>query len=290
MSHGTPYITNDKASYSVEQILKKMILEDANGSPFVKTSSDVEAHTIVIEFNTDMQAEGIVADVTSVSDWNTFFNLPIKGTEFTSVLSENGNTKFTFVGGNYIYLSNGIFFSDARILSIVDDGAIHHIETDALNSCTNLHTLSFAHLESLGDYALVGCGSLVNINLPEAITIGNYALSTLDVLVSLNLPKVQTMGIHAVESNVSLQEVLLPLCTDVGESCFDNCTSLLTIYIPSVNNIGGTESNDSVFNGIIGLNITLTVPSEQMTILGDSNPDGDIQYLIDNNTVNVIQV
>jgi len=44
-----------------------------------------------------------------------------------------------------------------------------------------------------------------------------------------------------------------------------------------------------VFNGITGNTITLTVPAALMTCDG-GNPDGDIVYLDNNNTLTVIQV
>ena len=69
---------------------------------------------------------------------------------------------------------------------------------------------------------------------------------------------------------------------------FDNCGAT-AFTMRGVTNLGGTTGNDNVFASITGKAITLTIPSALMTCNG-GNPDGDIQWLIDNNTVTIITV
>ena len=64
---------------------------------------------------------------------------------------------------------------------------------------------------------------------------------------------------------------------------------MININLPMCTNLGGTVGNNSVFFGISGNNITLTVPSALMTC-NSGNPDGDIQYLQANNTVTIVTV
>jgi hypothetical protein len=50
--------------------------------------------------------------------------------------------------------------------------------------------------------------------------------------------------------------------------------------------LGGSVGDDSVFNGIIGETITLTIAASRETCNG-GNPDGDIVYLSANNTATI---
>ena len=85
----------------------------------------------------------------------------------------------------------------------------------------------------------------------------------------------------------NLTKLRLPNCVSIG---FQAIAGKLTeIYIPKCTTIGTTHGNDYVFLPVIGNTITLTIPSTLMTCNGGA-PDGDIQYLIDNNILTIIQV
>jgi hypothetical protein len=59
------------------------------------------------------------------------------------------------------------------------------------------------------------------------------------------------------------------------------------INIRNVSNIGDTTGNDSVFNGNTGNNVKVIAPSIHQTSNG-GNLEGDLQYLVDNNTVTFV--
>jgi hypothetical protein len=67
---------------------------------------------------------------------------------------------------------------------------------------------------------------------------------------------------------------------------FQDCINVTTINLPSCTNLGGLIGNDDVFLNITGQTITLTINPDLMTCNGGA-PDGDIQYLIDNNDVTI---
>jgi hypothetical protein len=70
----------------------------------------------------------------------------------------------------------------------------------------------------------------------------------------------------------------------VGANCFEYCTSLTSVYLPSCTNLGTTVGDNYVFLGITGQTITVIVPDALLTC-NVGLPDGDLQYLIANNTV-----
>lgn len=164
----------------------------------------------------------IVGDVNSVTDWNTFFDLPTYGNPFTSV-SVNGNTVFLY-GGAGITLKDSMFdYGD--LLVEIDDQAGCVVSTEYGVFYQN--------------------NALTLVNLPAATVIGSY--------------------------------------------CFNECFSLTSINLSSCTDLGGTVSDDGVFNFITGNTIALTISSALMTC-DSGNPDGDIVYLQANNTVTIVTV
>lgn len=97
------------------------------------------------------------------------------------------------------------------------------------------------------------------------------------------------MGANCFDSCSGLTNINFPSLTDIAAACFYFCSNIISINIPVCTTLGGTTGDNNVFSGIIGNNITLTIPTALMTCNG-GNPDGDIQYLTANNTVTIIQV
>jgi hypothetical protein len=72
----------------------------------------------------------------------------------------------------------------------------------------------------------------------------------------------------------------------VSDFFYSGCNNISTIVLTVCETLGSSVGYDYVFFNIIGKTITLTIPSSLMACNG-GNPDGDIQYLIDNNTVTI---
>ena len=100
-----------------------------------------------------------VIDASSVSDWNTFFDLPTYGTSFTSV-TVNGNV-VTLEGGSDIKLKDNLFWVDevmfTSLLEFVDLGCITEVGNYCFYGCTSLSNLSFSeNLIKIGGWAFAG--------------------------------------------------------------------------------------------------------------------------------------
>lgn len=207
-----------------------------------------------------------VADASSVSNWNTFFDLPTYGTAFTGV-NVVGNV-VNLRGGSGITVKNGLFVNNTHIINITDTlGCIIAAGTDSFNSCTGLVNPSFPALTAAGINCFAYCTGLVNPYFPSLITVGTACFYHCTGLVNPN--------------SLSL--------TSVGSFCFELCTSLTAFNFHICTALGATVGLDYVFYGITGKTITLTVPTALMTCDG-GDPDGDIRYLQANNTVTIIQI
>ena len=226
-----------------------------------------------------------VTDATSVSDWNTFFDLPTYGTPFTSV-DVIGN-EVTLSGGSGITLKGGIFSDSScatSLLKLEDLGCIidieceeiiledpsyshtirspflHYYETipgepEIFNVCSNLTEVIFTSVTNIGTYAFGGCSSLSSITIPNtAISIGDSAFFG-TALTSVVIPdSVTSIGDVAFQACEYLTSITLSNnITSIGPQTFDGCSSLLSIVIPdSVTSIG-----DMAFSGTALTEITI---------------------------------
>lgn len=230
-------------------------------------------------FSNILEVDAIVGDSSNVADWNTYFDLPTLGTPFTSVSVVGNEVKL--YGGSGIKAKPALMYGGYG-----NDNFI--IELDDQAGC----------ITSVGGDAFSYQYALTLVNLPECTIVygvsdspesdeGGFGYCT--ALVSVNIPKLATVEFAGFEYCNALESINFPLLTDIGNSAFGYCYPLTTINIPSCVNLGSTVTGSSVFIGVTGNTITLTVPSALMTNNGGL-PDGDIQYLQANNTVTVITV
>lgn len=222
-----------------------------------------------IEFTFDDIANVPVADASSVSDWNTFFDLPTNGTPFISV-SVLGNT-VKLHGGSGIKLKKYLFgYEPPHLISINDPYGII-VAIDDTVFTMGMTTASFE-----------------SFNLPGVITIGDSAFSQFNRATLFILPNAETIG-HGCFTINYFTEISLPSAIIIESSCFGSCYYLETISIPKCTSLGSDVIDAGVFSSITGNTITLTVPAALMTCNG-GNPHASIAYLQSNNTVTVIQV
>ena len=234
-----------------------------------------------------------VASASSVSDWNTFFDLPTNGTPFTSA-SVSGNEVSLF-GGSGITVKAAAFFGSASIVKMEDDGGVLvSILNAAFAFATAVTHIVSSTVTTVGVVGLVGAfkgaSALVNLDLPKATTwLNDVADGTCEgctSLVTLSVPAATALPAYFVFGCTSLQTLQAVLATAVKTNCVNGCTSLTLFDLPLCADLGGTAGDDFVFSGITGNTITANVAASLATIDG-GNPDGDLVYLAANNTVTI---
>lgn len=179
------------------------------------------------------------------------------------------------------------------------------------SGCISVSEFDFPLFTSAGDYCFYGCTNLLTINLPNLITAGMFCFGYCSSLAILDFPLLTIAPDYCFDVLVGVTTINLPslitagmLCFDtcslvstanfnnlqtVGEGCFRGWVSLSSFNLPSLITLGTTTGNEYVFEDISGKTITLTIPSALMTC-NSGNPDGDIAYLVANNTVTIIQI
>lgn len=139
-----------------------------------------------------------VGDPTSVSEWNTWFDLPTYGNPFTGA-SVNGD-EVTLSGGSNINLKPYLFGEDAAgpaLLSIQDTGSVVSIDEGVFSDygptyyygCPNLAVASFSSLNSIGTYAFADCFALTSFNITASVNLINdvYVFSGCTSLTDINV-------------------------------------------------------------------------------------------------------
>jgi len=217
------------------------------------TVLDVSENSVLLTFDYIASANNLVGDATEIFDWNKylFTDGGSTGTQFTSVVVV-GDTVQLFGGAN-IALGDSLFSTDydgyGHLISIEDTGCI--IE---------------ASYNTFGDYYEDSEGTILETALlPALVTAGEgcfYNSSGSGQLVTVDFSSLVTAGVQ----------------------CFQSCSGLTTLSLPVCTDLGGTTGNDSVFAGITGKTITLTIPAALET-------DGDVVWLCDplqGNTITII--
>lgn len=169
-----------------------------------------------LELTFDDIANVPVADASSISDWNTFFDLPTNGSPFTSV--EVVGDMVRLIGGSGITVKEYLFFENTNIVRF-DDLAlcISQTEFNSFSSCDNLLYVSMNNATIIGEGTFTVCTAMTYVSLNNATTIGDGCFSVCS----------------------ALQNVLMPSCTALGTTTGDNSVFLimsgatLTLTIPS---------------------------------------------------------
>ena len=202
----------------------------------VSAPSGSETTFLQLTFDSISGADLMVGDSSDVSDWNTFFDLPVNGNPFTRV-QVMGRIIFLYGGSNITLQSllMGDYQSDPRLQKIIDFGSISTIGYDAFTystGLTDLYLSSCTEVESdpAGQGAFFGCSSLVHVEMPLLTTLGD----------------------HVFEGDTSVLEFNLPLLETAGASCFYGCSSILAFGFPSL-----TSADDNCFNACTAATFTL---------------------------------
>jgi hypothetical protein len=100
------------------------------------------------------------------------------------------------------------------------------------------------------------------------------------------LGKLVTAGEGAFNNCYLATLFYLPLLTSIGTRGFYGAYACNTVYIPLCTSLGATVGDNLVFYNVAALSIGITIPYMLMTC-NSGSPDGDLQYLMANNTVSI---
>lgn len=256
-------------------------------SNLITMQEKTDCITDALELTFDDIANVPVADAASVSDWNTFFDLPTYGSPFTSV--EVVGNMVRLIGGSGITIKDMLFFENLNLLSVLKGIEIVSVGIAGFGYCDNLTEISLLSVAESGQNSFAINSALEVLNFPQLITAGDGSFSSNQSVNSMNFPLLRVAGSQCF-NGLSVNSVFnFPSLLSCGDNCFASCIAATNFYLPLCADIGSTTGYNEVFMGITGQTITLTIPAALMTCNGGA-PDGDIQWLQSNNTVTIVTV
>lgn len=219
-------------------------------------------------------ANAPVADPTSVSDWNTFFNLPTNGTPFTSVIVAGLEAKL--IGGGNLIVKPSAFQSSTAIDYVIDEaGVIIEIGDDSFGF-TTMSEFTANSMTDAGDRAFYvsTIGILNTLGLENAgdNCFGEFSCTTFNALNIVN------MGLQCFTNSTIAGAYTFNSLLTTGDSCFALAANITALTMSILTNLGSTVGDNGVFNGMTALT-AVTVPTALATIDG-GNPDGDLVYAV----------
>ncbi len=272
------------------------------GGGYIPETPTGPSYYVQLQFD---EAEGFpVTNPGSLSEWNTFFNLPSEGAPFTSIVYESPN--LVTLSGNGepdMNISEDLFISSTQILSFKDDGKVISVGDSAFFGSTivefvsgtidiassafkgsALSSLQIPQCRIAGEGAFTDCANLSNPQIDSIEELGIFAFLGCSLLAEFTSNTLTYAGFGCFKGCYSLQSVSLPSVTSIGNQAFGDCYSLISLSMPSLEFLGTTTGNDSVFSGVndpsrgnAGLDVY--VPSALSTV-NAGNPDGDITFLL----------
>ena len=224
-----------------------------------------------------------VADPTSVSDWNTFFDLPSNGLVFTSVLVTG--SQVTLFGGGSMIISNGLFASNTNLIEIEDHaGVVIEGGTNSFTECTNLTRLMFPEMLVAGELCFGNLSSVSFYDLSKLTIAGGWCFENWTTPI-LQLYSLITAGDRCFRTSTCIR-YLMPVATTIGEQAFSGCISAEDIDIPLCVNLGTNPADATVFDTIVGQAITLNIAAVNATNNAGAE-HASIVYLIAMNSATI---
>lgn len=219
-------------------------------------------------------ANAPVADPTSVSDWNTFFDLPTNGTPFTSVIVSGLEAKL--MGGGNLIVKNAAFQLSTAIDYVIDEtGVIIEVGVGSFAIVT-MSEFTANSMSEAGSSAFSGA----TISIFNATGLQNAGSRCFEGLTSstFNAPNIETMGSNCFLGSTIAGAYTFNSLLTTGNSCFNNAANITALTMSILTALGSNATNNGVFNNMTALT-AVTVPTALATA-NAGNPDGDLVYAV----------
>ena len=92
--------------------------------------------------------------------------------------------------------------------------------TENFFQSTNVETVNFPKLTTIGNSGFQGCSALTEINLPMLTTIGNNGFQDCSALTEVNLPMLTTIGKDAILNTSNLTNMIVGVLTGTDQFSF----------------------------------------------------------------------
>ena len=254
-----------------------VILNLCDGLPHSVDVYNIEPEPVVLGlrlgFKVDI-ANAPVADPTSVSDWNTFFNLPTNGTPFTSVIVSGLEAKL--MGGGNLIIKYAAFNNSTAIDYLIDEaGVLIEVGNNSFYGVT-MSEFTANSMSEAGSYVFSD-STIAIFNATGLQNAGNKCFEGLGST-TFNAPNMVNLGASAFASSTIAGSYTFNSLLTTGNNCFNSAPNITALTMPILTALGSTVADNFVFTGMTALT-AVTVPTALATA-DAGNPDGDLVYAV----------
>ncbi|MFI3259749.1 MAG: leucine-rich repeat protein [Rikenellaceae bacterium] len=177
----------------------------------------------------------------------------------------NEGRKITLVADNLKSIpeasssTNGAFYGCSALIG-VSFASVESVGDYAFSYCNGVKEASFGSATSIGSYALYACSSLETLLAPSLVTIGGNAFCLCTSLAALSLPKVTTIEYAAFKGCEALTNVEVESAVTFGSNSFGDCPSLLSLIVALDSKLESLSS--TTFSNSTTTNIALKIGAE----------------------------
>lgn len=222
-------------------------------------------------------ADALVGDSSSVSDWNTFFDMGVRASSPFTSLVITGN-EVLLIGAVGMTIKDSAFTSSTDILSVIDEvNCVIGVGVEVFLLASSLQTVTLPAATGVDIGGFRSTSGLVNLTMPNLVIALDDAFHDATGVAVYDFQFLTDAGANCF-MGCNATQYIMPQLVNIGTNCFNQCTGVTDFDLSSCTNLGGTTGDDFVFFNTTGETITLTVPTATGT-------DGDVVYLQANNTV-----
>ncbi len=174
-----------------------------------------------------------VANTNSVADWNTFFDLPVNGTPFTSVVV-TGN-EVNLIGGSGITIKTSLFSANLHLTGINDNGnCVIAIQDEAFYNCSGLNSVLLDGVVTMGLNCFTECYNVIVWSFQSLVSAGDGCFYYCSGGTTFNFPVLTTAGAYCFGYCSGAPQIYAPLLQHADDGCFYGCSSSLGFEYPDL--------------------------------------------------------
>ena len=262
--NNTTYNTNGTTFEFTPGNTMRVHVSHTNGVVLYKDGEYIEAEQYAINHDYVLPGCNVTVKAYTATDQNnqTYGCVEINREHLNIV--DNGKYEVSEYGYANVNVQGGYTIDEIALHSIsgVISGTTSQIKNYAFCYCSNITSINFPNVTSIGTAAFLACQKLSSINLPQLTSAGGSAFAYCSSLITINLPLLNSVSGSLFYGCSNLTTVSCASASKIWSQAFCYCSNLTTISFPSVNYIA-----EGAFSQCIGL-VSINFP--QVTSVGNS--------------------
>lgn len=278
IQEGLMYVDNGNPDGDLDYLLSNNTVSSSYTSYYENPVFFPAQQALRIMFRTTASLRSFFNNDYSANSINSVLKVSGSAIDYLSIVPYNAGLGLLLFDGGAVSLSSSMFAGNTDLLRFEDRSySIMDIGENAFNGCTNLKSAYVGTAVNFGSNAFKDCVNLNTVDVRSMHIISASAFENCNSITTLYSRDLVLADNNAFKNMTSLTSVDFPALTTIGNQGFSGSNNLTYLNIPSLVTVGSTTGDNEVFS-VTGKNIALTITGSLLT-------EGDVSYLMANNTV-----